>query len=62
MIIRNVWLETMDPCFPHLAFFACKPIQPGEELTFDYHIEVPPDNCVREPCHCGADNCRGYLW
>ena len=34
-------------------------IRPGEELTYNYGCELndePP-----EPCHCGAQNCCGYI-
>lgn len=40
------------------AFFVAKrPISEGEELTIDYSFDVT----LREPCFCGARNCRGYM-
>jgi len=40
-------------------------IEPGEELTFDYHFvtqdRITPAVKRRFPCHCGAANCRGTL-
>lgn len=50
---------------PHAAFFACKDIKPGEELSYDYSggcddIETSIKSTGR-PCHCEASNCRGYL-
>ncbi|HEX8696411.1 MAG TPA: SET domain-containing protein-lysine N-methyltransferase [Longimicrobium sp.] len=44
---------------------AVRDIQPGEELTYDYHFIVPgrvtPAVKRRYPCHCGAAGCRGTL-
>jgi SET domain-containing protein len=40
-------------------------IQPGEELLYDYHMEL--DEPITESakkkfaCHCGASNCRGTM-
>jgi SET domain-containing protein len=40
-------------------------IQPGEELTYDYHLERPGpyrrEWDQRYACRCGAHNCRGTL-
>ena len=36
---------------------ARRPIASGEELTYDYAY----DEEVREPCHCKAPSCRGYM-
>lgn len=40
-------------------------IQPGEELTYDYHLIVnerhTPAVKRRHPCHCGAPKCRGTM-
>ena len=40
-------------------------IEPGEELTFDYHFIIhgrhTPAAKRRFPCHCGAASCRGTL-
>ncbi|TID21640.1 histone-lysine N-methyltransferase [Venturia nashicola] len=54
-----------------LAFFALRPIKPGEELTFDYLAssgeldEEPPSNSQKDPpipCLCNSKNCRKILW
>ncbi|KAF2002936.1 SET domain-containing protein [Amniculicola lignicola CBS 123094] len=62
-----------DPRIYDLAFFACRDIEAGEELTFDYldkeeedeeknneATEDPSADAV--PCLCGSDNCRKWLW
>jgi SET domain-containing protein len=44
---------------------AVRDIQPGEELLYDYHMEL--DEPITESakkkfvCHCGAANCRGTM-
>ena len=38
---------------------ALRDIQEGEELTYNYGYEV--DDTPAEPCHCGANNCCGYI-
>lgn len=37
---------------------ATRPIKAGEEITFDYHLDMqePPPECL-----CGVDNCVGYM-
>ena len=45
--------------------YAMRNIQPGEELLYDYHMEL--DEPITEAskrkfaCHCGASNCRGTM-
>jgi uncharacterized protein len=45
--------------------YALRDIQPGEELLYDYHMEL--DEPITESakkkfaCHCGASNCRGTM-
>jgi len=60
---------------PHLALFAAKPIEQGEELCFDYgdpgsggeHNQLIEQNIDNEQlkrrtrCYCGSIQCRGYL-
>ncbi|KAF2832842.1 SET domain-containing protein [Ophiobolus disseminans] len=51
-----------------IAFFACRFIPKGEELTFDYldqedegeGMDEPGEGAI--PCLCGAAKCRKWLW
>lgn len=59
-----------DPRVYEIAFFACREIRKGEELTFDYldrdeeeeevEAEEPGEGAVR--CLCGTERCRKWLW
>jgi SET domain-containing protein len=44
---------------------ALRTIRPGEELTYDYRLELPEpydlEEIQRYACHCGAPTCRGTL-
>jgi histone-lysine N-methyltransferase SUV39H len=52
-----------------IAFFACRFVPAGEELTFDYldkdegeGVEEPVEPEEAVPCLCGAEKCRKWLW
>ena len=55
--------ETRGRIFIH----ALRNIRPGEELSYDYHLETDPDVVhtkeieAEAPCDCGSKNCRGTL-
>lgn len=38
---------------------ACRPIPPGEEITFNYGYDL--ENYRDHPCHCGAPECVGFI-
>lgn len=44
---------------------ALRTIQPGDELTYDYHLHRPGPFrkkwMKQYACHCGAANCRGTM-
>jgi len=42
----------------HIIYMSLRVIAPDEELTVDYNFSK---NTEREPCHCGARNCRGTI-
>jgi hypothetical protein len=42
-----------------VGFFALRNIAKGEELTFDYQFQRFGESAQK--CHCGSENCRGYL-
>jgi len=42
----------------HILYMSLRVIRPGEELTVDYNFSNDTD---RQPCHCGAKNCRGTI-
>ncbi|XP_053552016.1 histone-lysine N-methyltransferase SUV39H1 isoform X2 [Bombina bombina] len=40
--VYNVFIDNMDERLPRIAFFATRTIRTGEELTFDYNMQVDP--------------------
>ena len=67
--VYAVWVETLDPNFPRIAFFANRNIEQGEELTFDYQMTSDVSSNSPSPrkrehikCNCGTENCRTYLF
>ncbi|XP_057524340.1 uncharacterized protein LOC130804052 isoform X2 [Amaranthus tricolor] len=43
-----------------VVFFAQRDINPGEEITYDYHFNHE-DEGKKIPCFCNSKNCRRYL-
>ncbi|VVC98865.1 unnamed protein product [Leptidea sinapis] len=54
VFVQNVFVDTHDPRFPWVAFFALCHIKAGTELTWNYNYDVLY-------CFCGAPNCRRRL-
>ncbi|KOB52308.1 Histone-lysine N-methyltransferase SETMAR [Operophtera brumata] len=55
-----------DTLIPKLAIFACKDIQPNEELTFRYGTDCEFNHSfitklTAKNCLCNTDKCQGYL-
>jgi uncharacterized protein len=42
----------------HILYMSLRDIQPGEELTIDYHFDKKVERVV---CRCGSPNCRGTI-
>ncbi|GAA5875662.1 hypothetical protein JCM3774_002574 [Rhodotorula dairenensis] len=42
-----------------IVIYAKANIEPGEEVTYDYHFPIEEDNKI--PCLCGADTCKTWL-
>uniref|UniRef100_A0AC35U9E1 Histone-lysine N-methyltransferase n=1 Tax=Rhabditophanes sp. KR3021 TaxID=114890 RepID=A0AC35U9E1_9BILA len=43
-----------------IVILACRPIRPGEELTYDYQFEL--EDCEDKiPCMCGCPNCIKFM-
>lgn len=40
--VYNVFIDNLDERLPRLAFFASRSIKAGEELTFDYNMQIDP--------------------
>lgn len=42
-----------------VGIFAIKDLEVGDEITFDYNFQRVGKE--KQPCHCKATNCRGFL-
>jgi SET domain-containing protein len=45
-------------CKGHILYMSARLIEPGEELTIDYHFDKHVD---KVPCTCGSSRCRGTI-
>ncbi|XP_045538365.1 histone-lysine N-methyltransferase eggless [Papilio machaon] len=61
VFVQNVFVDTHDPRFPWVAFFASTHIRAGVELTWNYNYDVGSVPGKVLYCYCGANNCRGRL-
>lgn len=70
--VYGVWINTLDPRLPRIAFFTNRDVHKGEELTFDYkmtgdttgtrNLATPENDAKRIPCKCGSQQCRKFLF
>jgi len=44
-----------------IVIYAKRDIKAGEELCYDYKFPFEHDETKRIPCHCGAQDCRGFM-
>ncbi|XP_050678224.1 histone-lysine N-methyltransferase eggless isoform X2 [Leptidea sinapis] len=61
VFVQNVFVDTHDPRFPWVAFFALCHIKAGTELTWNYNYDVGSVPGKVLYCFCGAPNCRRRL-
>lgn len=61
MIVQSVFVDTHDMRFPWIAFFSCRIIKAGEELTWNYNYSVGSVPSKVLYCHCGAKKCTGRI-
>ncbi|XP_034534833.1 histone-lysine N-methyltransferase SETDB2 [Notolabrus celidotus] len=57
LFTQNVFTDSHDPAFPLIAFFTCRAVKAGSELTWDYSSDT--DGTQEVACLCGGDGCRG---
>lgn len=57
--------EAQEDDHQRIFIVALHPIEPGDELFFDYALELTekPSQAMRKAyaCHCGSSNCRGSM-
>ncbi|KAK4536828.1 hypothetical protein CDCA_CDCA10G2853 [Cyanidium caldarium] len=45
-----------------IVILTARAVKKGEELTYHYNLSSgDDDDTAREPCHCGAASCTGYM-
>ncbi|CAG9574837.1 unnamed protein product [Danaus chrysippus] len=59
--VPNVFVDTHDPRFPWVSFFALRAVRAGGELTWNYNYDVGSVAGKVLYCYCGAPTCRGRL-
>lgn len=57
----QLWYDHLDKRRPRIAFFTCRDVKQGEELTFDYRYQKAKDKDNSMTCRCGASKCKGFL-
>ncbi|TSK17788.1 Histone-lysine N-methyltransferase SETDB2 [Bagarius yarrelli] len=61
LFVQNVFVDTHDPKYPLIAFFTCKPISAGTELTWNYSYKTGSDPELEVPCMCGSVDCQTVI-
>ena len=53
----------VERALPRVCLFACRDIEPGEEITFHYAegVDTNVHNLSETPCLCGSSTCLSYL-
>ncbi|CAO1326729.1 unnamed protein product [Diamesa serratosioi] len=58
LFVQSVFVDSHDPRFPWVSFFASRTIKAGEELTWNYNYDVGSVPGKVLYCKCGSKNCR----
>ena len=45
----------------HIWIYSIRNIKKNEELSYDYGYEFDEDDYSDHSCHCGSNNCIGYI-
>ncbi|KAI5629547.1 histone-lysine N-methyltransferase SETDB2 [Silurus asotus] len=61
LFVQNVFVDTHDPKFPVIAFFTCRSIRAGTELTWNYSYKSGSDPEHEVPCLCGSNDCQAVI-
>ncbi|KAI5636816.1 SET domain-containing protein [Phthorimaea operculella] len=61
VFVQNVFVDTHDPRFPWVAFFALSHIRAGTELTWNYNYDVGSVPGKALYCYCGAPNWPAHI-
>ncbi|ODM89038.1 Histone-lysine N-methyltransferase eggless, partial [Orchesella cincta] len=61
LFMQNVFIDSHDPRFPHLAFFTACLVKAGSELVFDYNYKQGSCPGTEMICVCDSPYCRGRL-
>ncbi|KAM0910124.1 hypothetical protein ACQ4PT_014381 [Festuca glaucescens] len=64
---QNVLYDHDDKSAPHIMFFACEDIPPGQELAYHYNYAIDQvhdanGNIKKKKCLCGSLECDGWLY
>ncbi|VAH34866.1 unnamed protein product [Triticum turgidum subsp. durum] len=64
---QNVLYDHDDKSAPHIMFFACEDIPPGQELVYHYNYAIDQvhdenGNIKKKKCLCGSVECDGWLY
>ncbi|KAE8805650.1 Histone-lysine N-methyltransferase, H3 lysine-9 specific SUVH5 [Hordeum vulgare] len=64
---QNALYDHDDKSAPHIMFFACENIPPGQELVYHYNYAIDQvydenGNIKKKKCLCGSTECDGWLY
>lgn len=59
--VQNVFIESHDLRFPHVAFFTKRCLKADDEITWNYSYKVNSIEGRMIECNCGASNCQGRI-